>query len=257
MTTNVVPVHQTVPWDDNLTNLSIGGLLSEISLQGKINGSDPNSVNKSGVQPIGLISDISIGDLLSEASLLGKLSNPSMKLENESSLQPIFLASSDVSIGGLLSEASLLSNKNKLDTRTMEAGHAQIQSPWNDTFTNLSIGGLLSEASLQAKAGGNAELKESKSILEPNAPLCHSFDSLISAQLYAHSQMPKPSLHEPNLSILDAEETCHAFPIQNLQPSRDSTTSNARVNSSGSSNGTSSKQSQFLKVAKVFVAFFL
>ncbi|KAI3461982.1 hypothetical protein Pfo_018645 [Paulownia fortunei] len=249
-TTDVVTVQSSVPWDDNLTNLSIGGLLSEISLQGKFNGSDLNSVNKSGVQPIALISDISIGDLLSEASLLGKMRNPSMKPENESSLQPIFLASSDISIGGLLSEASLLSNKNMLDTRTMEAGHEQIQSPWNDNFTTLSIGGLLSEASLQAKAGGNPELKESKSSLQPNAPLSGSFDSLISAQLNAHSQLPKPSCHEPNLSILDAEETCHAFPIRKLQPSRDVTTSNARASFSRCSNGTSSKQFQFPKVAK-------
>ncbi|KAL0391521.1 UNVERIFIED_CONTAM: TSL-kinase interacting protein 1 [Sesamum latifolium] len=114
MRTDVDPIYSTVLWDDNLTNLSIGGLLSEISLQGKISKSDPNSVNKSSKQPIGPISDISIGGLLSEASLLRKMCNPSMKPESETSLQPIFLESSDISIGGLLSEASLLSNKNKL-----------------------------------------------------------------------------------------------------------------------------------------------
>lgn len=216
MTTEADPVCSTVPWDDNLTMLSIGGLLSEISLQGKINGSAPSSVSRSGAQPISLASDISFRDLLSEASLFGKMRCSSMKLENDSSLQPFFLGSSDVSIGGLFSEASLLANKNKSDTQSTEAGHAQIQSPWDDNFTTLSIGGLLSEVSLQAKTGGTMEVKESKSSLEPFAS-SQSLDSLITAQLYAPSQKPKPLMHEPNLSILDAEETCHAFPIQKLQ----------------------------------------
>lgn len=226
--------------------MSIGGLLSEISLQGKINGSDPKSVNKSGTKQVGLISDISIGALLSEASLLQKMNNPSTKPENESSLQHIFLDSSDISIGGLLSEASLLSSQSKLDKRTTEAGRAQFLSPWDDNFTNLSIGGLLSEVSLQAKACGKPELKESKSAFQLDAPLGNFSDT----QLYPHSQMSK-SCHEPNLSILDAEETCHGFPIRKLQPSRDATASNASATSSGWSN-TSSKLFQFPKVCVAF-----
>ncbi|KAH6796712.1 hypothetical protein C2S52_021266 [Perilla frutescens var. hirtella] len=249
VTTEADPVYPTVPWDDDLTILSVGGLLSEISLQGKINGSDTSSVSRSGLQPIAPLSDISIPDLLSEASLLGKMRCASMKLENESSLQPLFLGSSDVSIGGLFSEASMLSNKNKSDPQSREAGHAQLQSPWDDNFTTLSIGGLLSEASLQAKIDDKVEVKESKSILEPFAP-SQSLDFFISAQLYAPFQKPKPSLHEPNLSILDAEETCHAFPIQKLQSRKDVTTSNARASSGGCSNDTSSKQYQFSRAAK-------
>ncbi|KAL7089870.1 hypothetical protein ACP275_12G004000 [Erythranthe tilingii] len=240
LATDVVPVHSTVPWDDNWTNLSIGGLLSEISLQGKINRSDPNSVNKSGMQQVEPISDISIGGLLTEASLLRKWSNPSTRPENESSMQPIFLASSDISIGGLFSEASLLSNQIKCDKQTMGASHAQFQSPWDDNFTTLSIGGLLSEVSLQAKAGGKTELEESKS------KLCNSFDT----QLNALPQMPKQSSHEPNVSILDAEETCHGFPIRKLQLSRDVTTSNPGASSSAFSNVTSSKLFQFSKMEK-------
>lgn len=53
MTTETDPVLPTVPWDDNMTMLSIGGLLSEISLQGKINVSDPSSISKSSVLPMG------------------------------------------------------------------------------------------------------------------------------------------------------------------------------------------------------------
>ncbi|PIN07258.1 hypothetical protein CDL12_20178 [Handroanthus impetiginosus] len=248
VTNNDFLVHSTVPWDDSLTNLSIGGLLSEISMQGKINGPDPNSVNKSGMQPIELISDISIGDLLSESSLLSKMKSPSMEPQNESSLHPIVLASSDISIGGLLSEASQLSKKNRLDTGTTQAGRAKIQSPLNDNFSTLSIGGLLSEASLQAKACGNQYLEESKPHLQPDAPLSDSFDPLFLDQPNAHLRVPKPSGNDPNLSILDAEETCHAFPIRKLQSSRP--TSNTRA-SSRCSNDMGPNQFQFPKVAKM------
>lgn len=250
MTTEAHPVHPSIPWDDNMTILSIGGLLSEISLQGKINGSYPSSVSRSHVQPIALTSDISIRDLLSEDSFLCKMRCPSVKLENESSLQPLFLGFSDVSIGGLFSEASLLAKLKKPDTQSAEAGHAPLQSPWDDNITTLSIGGLLSDASLQAKTGGKVELKESKSSLEPFAP-SQSLDSQCAAQLYTSTQKLKPLMHEPNLSILDAEETCHAFPIQKLQSNRDVTTSNARVGSGGCRNVTSSKLSQIPRTAKV------
>lgn len=223
MITEADPGHSSIPWDDNLTNLSIGGILSEISLQRKINGSNPNSVEKSG-----LVSDVSIGGLFSEASLLGKMNNNPIKLENESSLQPIFFTPSDVSMGGLFSEASLFSNK--LDKR---ASHEQIQSPWDDTFTTLSIGGLLSEVSLQAKAGGNTGPRERESSLEPNS--CFSHLNV--------SQMPKQSRSEPSFSFLDAEETCHAFPIRKL-------------GSSGFSNCSNPKGSQFPEVAKVCAVFY-
>ncbi|EYU24059.1 hypothetical protein MIMGU_mgv1a026856mg, partial [Erythranthe guttata] len=210
LATDVVPVHSTVPWDDNWTNLSIGGLLSEISLQGKINRSDPNSVNKSVMPQVEPISEISIGAILARDLKM----NPQCNL---SFWHPI-----------------------KCDKQTTGASHAQFQSPWDDNFTTLSIGGLLSEVSLQAKAGGKPELEESKS------KLCNSFDT----QLNAHPQVPKQSCHEPNVSILDAEETCHGFPIRKLQLSRDVTTSNAGASSSGFSNVTSSKLFQFSKMEK-------
>ncbi|KAL1567962.1 TSL-kinase interacting protein 1 [Salvia divinorum] len=234
VTTETDPVCPSVPWDDDMTMLSIGGLLSEISLQGKISGSYPSSISRTHVQPIAPTSDLSIRDLLSQDSFLGKMRCPSMQLENESSLQPLFLGSSDVSIGGLFSEASLLAKLKKSDSQSAEAGLAPLQSPWDDNFTTLSIGGLLSEASLEANAGCMVESKEIKSSFEPLAP----------------SQKPKLSMHEANLSILDAEETCHAFPIQKLQSNRDVTTSNARVGSDGGRNVTSSKQSQIPRAAK-------
>lgn len=249
MTTETDPVPPTVPWDDNLTMLSIGGLLSEISLQGKINGSLPSSVSKSSAVPVGQTSDINIRDLLSEDSLFRKMRCTGSKLDNESSFQPFFLGSSDVSIGGLFSEASLHA-KNKSDAPSMEAGHVFTHSPWDDNLTTLSIGGLLSEVSLQAKIYGKVDAKESKSSLEPFAPFqsLQSLDSLISGQLFAPSQKAKPSAHEPSLSILDAEETCHAFPIRKLQSNRDTTSS--------CSNDASSKQSHYTRASKVCLALF-
>ncbi|KAG6386732.1 hypothetical protein SASPL_151905 [Salvia splendens] len=153
VTTETDPVCSSVPWDNDMTMLSIGGLLSEISLQGKISGSHASSISKTHVQPIAPTSDLSIRDLLSQDSCLGKMRCPSMQQESESSLQPLFLGSSDVSIGGLFSEASLLA---KLKKSSAEASLAPLQSPWDDNFTALSIGGLLSEASLEANAGSKA-----------------------------------------------------------------------------------------------------
>lgn len=240
--TDVAPQQSMVPWDDNLTNLSIGGLLSEISLLRKINGSDVNSVKDSTVQPTGQTSDISIGCLLSEASLQCKTSNHDTKSENKLTLQPIMLTACDISIGGLLSEASMLSNKRKLESHVMEEGPAQFQTPWDNCLTTLSIGDLLSDASLQAKADCKLETKESKSNLQPNACLADSFDAFVAAQLNTDSQLLKPTCHESSLSILDAEDTCHAFPFQRLSSSKET---------SGCSNPMKSKLFQHPKVAKV------
>lgn len=237
-------------WDDSLTNLSIGGLLSEISLQGKIG----NSVNKSGVPPIGSISDIGIGGMLSEASLQGKIGNANLKLDSESSLQPIISASNDISIRGLLSEASLLSSKSKSGVQqTMEGSSAPLQSPWDDNLTTLSIGGLLSAASLQEKVNGcHSGLKGSKSSFQPSTSLSDSFDAFIAAQLNSHSQALKPASHESHSSILDAEETCHAFPVRKLpSSSKDTITSNRGAGSQRFSNDTSSEPFRFPNIAEV------
>lgn len=250
VTTHVGPIQSTLHWDDSLTNLSIGGLLSEISLQGKIN----NSVNKSGMPPIGIISDISIGGLLSEASLQGKIGNPDLKLDSETSLQPIISGSNDISIGDLLSEASLLSSKSKSEVQqTMEGSSAPLHSSWDDNLTTLSIGGLLSEASLQEKVNGcHSWLKGSKSSLQPSASLSDSFDAFIAAQLNSHSQAMKKASHESHSPILDAEETCHAFPVRKLQSSsKDTTTSNSEAGSQGFSNDTRSKPFRFPTIAEM------
>ncbi|XP_051127151.1 uncharacterized protein LOC127248706 [Andrographis paniculata] len=245
--TDAAPLESTIPWDD-LTNLSIGGLLSEISLMGKIKESDTNNAKDSA----GQISNINMSGLVSEASLQCKISNPDMKLENRSTLQPICLTTSDTSIGGLLGEASLFSNKRKLDTQSAEGRLAPPQSPWDDSFTNLSIGGLLSEVSLQAKARAKLEAKEDHSNLQPNISVPDSFDAFIAAQLNADLQAVKPTSHELRSSILDAEDTCHAFPSQRLQPSSTDALRSSRTSGcSGSANPTVFKFPNLVKVSSV------
>lgn len=134
------------------------------------------------------ILNLSIGGFISELSLLGKADGCSMKsTQSQQGLHQIELIS-DISIGGLLNEASLqgkTSNHKSLSNSSKSALQEDVgkglQFPWDDSLTNLSIGGLLSEASLQEKI---------------------------------HLQPAKPSLRESHSSILDAEETCHAFSYQ-------------------------------------------
>ncbi|KAK2656104.1 hypothetical protein Ddye_009156 [Dipteronia dyeriana] len=76
----------------------------------------------------------------------------------------------------------------------------QSSSLWSDSLTNISIGGLLSEASLQGK---NYEV-------QPSQLMSDSFDAFLADQMN-HSQGARPPTHDSHSSILDAEDTCHAF----------------------------------------------
>ncbi|KAA8546928.1 hypothetical protein F0562_003357 [Nyssa sinensis] len=221
-----VLAQSTVPWDDGLTNLSIGGLLSEASLLGKITNYDPKSNgSKLDLQPIQLISDISIGGLLSEASLQGKMNNYNSK-----------------------------SNGSKFGLHpTMDKGPAQSPLPWDDNLTNLSIGGLLSEASLQGKIN-NCDRKSngSKTGLQPTLLISDSFDAFISGQINSHPQVSKPSSHESHSSILDAEETCHAFPFRKFSSAgKDVVTLSGSAHSRGYSHDGSSRPFKFPNFAEL------
>lgn len=281
---NDVPVPPAVSWDDSLTNLSIGGLLSEASLLNKINNPTQGSENKSNLQPIELVSDISIGALLSEASLLDKINNheqrsykslsfqptqpvsdscrrdmmsgkssqcnfedPDLKAENEKGFQPVYSAS-EIAIGGLLSEESLQGKINAFDATssrlglkpTMEKGASQFLFPWDDSMISLSIGGLLSDASLQGYFNGcGPKSKEAASSIALN-----SSEPVAASPLDLHTSVPKSLIPDSFSSILDAEETCHAFSFKNLSsPGKKSTTSDATDKSKGSCNASKSKTS--------------
>uniref|UniRef100_A0A5B7BVJ8 Putative TSL-kinase interacting protein 1 isoform X1 n=1 Tax=Davidia involucrata TaxID=16924 RepID=A0A5B7BVJ8_DAVIN len=214
-----------VPWDDGLTNLSIGGLLSEASLLGKIHNCDPKSNGSTlYLQPIQLIPDISVGGLLSEASFQGKINNYDSK-----------------------------SNGSKLGLHpTMDKDPAQSPLPWDDSLTTLSIGGLLSEASLQGKIN-NCDPKSngSKTGLQSTLLISDSFDAFIAGQINSHPHVSKPSSHESHSSILDAEETCHAFPFRKFSSSgKDVVTLSGSANSRGCSHDDSSKPFKFPNFAE-------
>lgn len=182
----------TVPWDDSLTNLSIGGLLSEASLQGKINNCDPESNG------------------------------------SKSDLHP-----------------------------TTDKGPIQSLLPWDDSLTTLSIGGLLSEASLQGKINTcEPKLDGSRSGLQLTLLISDSFDAFIAGQMNSYPQVLKPTSHELHSSILDAEETCHAFPFRNFSSSaKDVVAVSGSVNSRGGSRDTSSKPFKFPNFAEVCSIF--
>ncbi|XP_065876586.1 TSL-kinase interacting protein 1 isoform X2 [Euphorbia lathyris] len=86
-------------------------------------------------------------------------------------------------------------------------------SLWDDSLTNISIGGLLSEASLQGRFSNcnNPKSDGSNAGLQP-PQLNDSFDAFLITQSY--SQAPRLPPHGSTSSILDAEDTCHAFPFQ-------------------------------------------
>ncbi|KAF2284304.1 hypothetical protein GH714_020354 [Hevea brasiliensis] len=54
--------------------------------------------------------------------------------------------------------------------------------------------------------------------LQPFQLISDSFDAFITAQVN-HSQAPKLPSHGSSSSILDAEDTCHAFPFQKFSSS--------------------------------------
>ncbi|KAM3359839.1 TSL-kinase interacting protein 1 isoform X1 [Capsicum galapagoense] len=207
-----VPSKMVSPWNDILTTLSIGGLFSEASMPGMISKSE----NKLHLQPIQLVPDISIGGLLSEVSLQGKMSTE-MKQENRVGLQPPPFSSyfstgsflSEVSSEGKISDSNFASKGTAGLKETSEYGH-HIESKflWDSNLTNLSIGGLLSEVSQLEKLKNHDQRSEDKPNSQPD-----SLDAFVAARMNSHPEISKSSSHELHSSILDAEETCHAFPV--------------------------------------------
>ncbi|XP_048232242.1 TSL-kinase interacting protein 1 isoform X2 [Ricinus communis] len=100
----------------------------------------------------------------------------------------------------------------------MHVGTGQ-SSLWDDALTNISIGGLLSEASLKGMFS-TCEPKSdgSNAGLLPSQLISDSFDAFIMSQVNC-SQAPRLPPHGTSSSILDAEDTCHAFAFQNFSSS--------------------------------------
>ncbi|KAJ4967601.1 hypothetical protein NE237_019450 [Protea cynaroides] len=85
---------------------------------------------------------------------------------------------------------------------------------WADSLTNISIGGLLSDASLH----GNTSRCDPAPLGQQIPFSSDSFDVAISNLIHGRPHGPRPSSNGSHSSILDAEETCHAFPFQKPSP---------------------------------------
>lgn len=101
----------------------------------------------------------------------------------------------------------------------MDVGIEQSSAMWDDSLTNISIGALLSEASLQGRFN-NCDPKSngSNAGLQPSQLISDSFDAFIAAHVNC-SQGPRPPPQGSSSSILDAEDTRHAFPVQKFSSS--------------------------------------
>lgn len=85
-----------------------------------------------------------------------------------------------------------------------------------DSLTNISIGGLLSEASLQGRfSTPDPKPFGSNVAMQPSQIVSDSLDAFIATQI-SHPPVPRLSAEDLRTSILDAEETCHAFPLEKI-----------------------------------------
>ncbi|XP_073226125.1 TSL-kinase interacting protein 1 isoform X2 [Cicer arietinum] len=101
-----------------------------------------------------------------------------------------------------------------------------LQQPWIDSLDNISIGGFLSEVSLLGKF--DSKLFGSNATIQTSHLISDSLDAFITSRI---SQPPvsTPSAEALRTSILDAEETCHAFPLQKLSSRADVQTASGTV----------------------------
>ncbi|XP_030461901.1 TSL-kinase interacting protein 1 isoform X2 [Syzygium oleosum] len=131
-----------------------------------------------------------------------------------------------------------------------EGGLGQSSEIWTDNLTNISIGGLLSEASLQGMFSSFLS-KTNGCVPTSHFSQCtsDSFDALITTHV-KHSQSKKLSTNEPCSSILDAEDTCMAFPFKKSSMSKDISTSNGSSSAGLSCTEIGARPCQFLKAAE-------
>ncbi|XP_018508989.1 uncharacterized protein LOC103835124 isoform X2 [Brassica rapa] len=153
-------------WDDGLTSLSIGGLLSEVSLKGNFGNGSKNSN-----------------------------ANPTLWDENLT----------NISIGGLFSEASLQGRRGKEESTHNNSGNQQ---------RSVSIGAFLSEASSRGEGSNKTWETRGATSQQPLPLISDSLDAFLVNQT---KDQPRGPCHAPpppevsHSSILDAEDTCHAF----------------------------------------------
>ncbi|KAK7369432.1 hypothetical protein VNO80_11469 [Phaseolus coccineus] len=121
----------------------------------------------------------------------------------------------------------------------------QSSSPWLDSLSNISFGAFLSEASLF----GGLDPKSFAGI-QPCDVTFDSLDAFIAAQIN-NRPVSRLSAEDLRPSILDAEETCHAFPLQKLSSLTDVLTSRRKDYSVACSQDASSNLLKFSNTEKV------
>ncbi|KAJ1398583.1 putative TSL-kinase interacting protein 1 [Sesbania bispinosa] len=131
------------------------------------------------------------------------------------------------------------------------AGSSSLQQPslaWADSLINISVGGLLSEASLLG--GFDSKLFGNNAAMQPNEIISDSLDAFIASQI-SHPPVSKLPAEDLRTSILDAEETCHAFPLKKLSSPADVQTASRKDNSVACSQDVSSNSLKLLYTDKV------
>lgn len=117
-----------------------------------------------------------------------------------------------------------------------------------DSLTNISIGGLLSEASLMS--GFDPKSFGSNAATQPSQIVSDSLDAFIFART-SRPPVSRPPAEVLRTSILDAEETCHAFPLRKLSSSADVQTASGKGFSVGCSQDVPSNLLKLLNADKV------
>lgn len=136
------------------------------------------------------------------------------EVTGEESGKPIIMSGeTNVAVAEKASNGGVGSMENEV---TMDGSIEQSLAMWADSLTNISIGGLLSEASLQGRFG-NCDKKSNgiSSGLQSSQLISDSFDAFIAGQMNP-SRSLRPPLQDSHSSILDADDTCHAFPFQKI-----------------------------------------
>ncbi|KAI3441077.1 uncharacterized protein J3R85_002743 [Psidium guajava] len=156
-------------------------------------------------------------------------------------------------VGGVKNHEVTVDNlvDHPVDQMCDEGGLRQSSEIWTDNLTNISIGGLLSEASLQGMFSSFlAKTNGCVPISHPSQCTSDSFDALITTHV-KHSQSKKLSSNEPCSSILDAEDTCMAFPFKKSSMKKDISTSDGSSNTGLSCPEIGTRPCQFLNAAEV------
>lgn len=244
-------------WADSLTNISIGGLLSEASLLAKLNNcSQKSDGSKSSFR---IPSTFTPFESCSQSGGIQKGCSSNVE-KTYGKRKQIEVTGEDYKPTNINEVTNaVVAEKMHLDLSVepqdneirMDNGLSRPSALWDDCLTNISIGGLLSEASLQGKFNNcSPKTNKSNSGLQPSLLISDSFDAFIAGQMQL-PQGPRLPSHEVHSSILDAEETCHAFPCQKFSSSGKDFLVLGGANSGACSQDAGSKSFKLPKFAEV------